>query len=501
MIEDRILDFLDGRLSGADEEELLHTLAVSPERRAMLKQHMALRELTTDLSKEARFAVPCDTTAALFQKLTAEGYSGPGAFLPAPPVQPLIPQIVQTPLRFRLLSLVSSSVVSFILGLTVFYLASPTTSHDTELPYLANQGAVTFTIEEPGGSPARTTLRSVPTRSRNIAVPASIAEVAPVKRTIHEPSGLSLESVPEALMPSLDIAGAVLMEQKADKAIADNSIQEPQSVETPDIPKNSVPGIVDNAVKLPIEKAPVQNTPEPAQINAPVAENNSGSMKPFDRVIRQADIIPPTLVPDQYFEIAHTSIRDLTEDDKDDGTGLGLKFGFRVGAGYAPGSSRVMSGWLGLGTTTLRYEWLSAKFSYGQFAPYELEVYDPNPFPTLIRTLDFLPTLKFKNVMGIDLGVMLHPYENLPVEVTAGALRDVKSGTIFPHGSMMATLDLSRRLQLQVGLEGVLYTIDTRKIIEAKHEQFKNDVLVILHRPGNAISGFIGPSFDLSFRF
>ena len=49
MSEEHILDFLDGRLSGSAEEELLHTLAVSPERRQMLRDHLRLRELTSNL--------------------------------------------------------------------------------------------------------------------------------------------------------------------------------------------------------------------------------------------------------------------------------------------------------------------------------------------------------------------------------------------------------------------------------------------------------------------
>ena len=64
--EERILDFLDGRLSSGQEEELLHTLAVSPERRGVLRAHMRVRELTSNLASAECFSVPKHVTSQLF---------------------------------------------------------------------------------------------------------------------------------------------------------------------------------------------------------------------------------------------------------------------------------------------------------------------------------------------------------------------------------------------------------------------------------------------------
>src|SRR5207253_6316757 len=75
--EDRILDFLDGRLANGDEEELLHTLAVSPERRQVLHEHLRLREITTTLSSHERFSVPSHVTTQLFATLGTMGFSAP----------------------------------------------------------------------------------------------------------------------------------------------------------------------------------------------------------------------------------------------------------------------------------------------------------------------------------------------------------------------------------------------------------------------------------------
>ena len=77
IIEDGVLDFLDGNLAPAEEEELLHRLAVSPERRALLKQHLQVRELTSALARKNRYNVPKAVTASLFETLSANGYAGP----------------------------------------------------------------------------------------------------------------------------------------------------------------------------------------------------------------------------------------------------------------------------------------------------------------------------------------------------------------------------------------------------------------------------------------
>src|SRR5438874_1014764 len=62
MTEERILDFLDGNLSSHEEEELLHRLAVSPERRSLLKQHLQVRELTSSLARRQFVTVPIAVT-------------------------------------------------------------------------------------------------------------------------------------------------------------------------------------------------------------------------------------------------------------------------------------------------------------------------------------------------------------------------------------------------------------------------------------------------------
>src|SRR5688572_4367443 len=76
LTEDRILDFLDGHLESHDEEELLHRLAVSPEKRGLLREHLKLREVVSNAGKTEQLAVPTNVTASLYRKLAYNGYAG-----------------------------------------------------------------------------------------------------------------------------------------------------------------------------------------------------------------------------------------------------------------------------------------------------------------------------------------------------------------------------------------------------------------------------------------
>src|ERR1700726_3144766 len=128
--EDRILDFLDGRLATPDEEELLHTLAVSPERRQLLRAHMKLREVTNSLAREERFSVPERLTDQLFNRLQEIGHTAPMGTVA---ILTRAPEFVSLRVagasvgagaatglasgwRFGAMSLVTISLMSFILG-------------------------------------------------------------------------------------------------------------------------------------------------------------------------------------------------------------------------------------------------------------------------------------------------------------------------------------------------------------------------------------------------
>src|SRR5258708_2417873 len=135
--EDRILDFLDGRLATGDEEELLHTLAVSPERRQVLHEHLRLREITTTLSTNERFSVPVHVTSSLFATLGSMGFTVPTsteAILTRAPQYvniameeeslagaSAIGSLVSAGWKLGVSSLVTASVMSFLLGIGAIY--------------------------------------------------------------------------------------------------------------------------------------------------------------------------------------------------------------------------------------------------------------------------------------------------------------------------------------------------------------------------------------------
>jgi len=138
--EDKILDFLDGRLSAPDEEELLHTLAVSPERRQVLREHMNVRQLTSTIAQQEQFNVPERLTKQLFARLEEMGYSAPAG---TEAILTRAPEFVSSRIadgigvaagssavlgsglsggwRFGAISLVTISLMSFILGAGAYY--------------------------------------------------------------------------------------------------------------------------------------------------------------------------------------------------------------------------------------------------------------------------------------------------------------------------------------------------------------------------------------------
>ncbi len=140
--EERILDFLDGRLATPDEEELLHTLAVSPERRQVMREHMKLRELTSTIARQGRFTVPEDVTSQLFSRLEEAGFTPPATpesvLLRAPQAASMryagaaalgagtVASAVSSGWRFGAISLLAASVMSFVLGAGAFYVFGST---------------------------------------------------------------------------------------------------------------------------------------------------------------------------------------------------------------------------------------------------------------------------------------------------------------------------------------------------------------------------------------
>jgi hypothetical protein len=67
IVEDKILEYLDGSLGEHESAELLETLAVSPEKRALLDDHLRLKDILA-LGRKA-YSVPLATERALAERL------------------------------------------------------------------------------------------------------------------------------------------------------------------------------------------------------------------------------------------------------------------------------------------------------------------------------------------------------------------------------------------------------------------------------------------------
>ena len=88
MINERILEFLDGSLSHEEEAELLHTLSVSPEKRELLRSYMNQGALFA--RDKQTISVPYAAEQALWQRMAA--------VLPAVPTAPAAIENVAVPI-------------------------------------------------------------------------------------------------------------------------------------------------------------------------------------------------------------------------------------------------------------------------------------------------------------------------------------------------------------------------------------------------------------------
>ncbi len=71
MVEDKILEYLDGSLGAQESAELLETLSLSPEKRALLEEHLRLKDLLT-LGRKP-FSVPMETERSLARQIPILG--------------------------------------------------------------------------------------------------------------------------------------------------------------------------------------------------------------------------------------------------------------------------------------------------------------------------------------------------------------------------------------------------------------------------------------------
>ncbi len=487
--EERILDFLDGRLATPDEEELLHTLAVSPERRQLLRTHMKLREVTSTLARQDRFAVPERVTNQLFGRLEEAGFTpapSPDAMLARAPQSFSMPAAssmgvassmrvagaaagaaVATGLsagwRFGAMGLLAASVMSFVLGAGAYYVFGSSLglrTHSQEIAALHHA----------------TKQHATQDLATQYAAPQEIAE-EPVRS-----AGNSLAESNTNLAVSLPIGPIGHI------GPMENSGMEP-------IVNSGMKPMVINAGALP------NNSPTPPASSSDLAEN--GNVQPIGYTAPKEN--PFTMESDQlrYLNSPAPIWPNATPSPLANDRGI---ISVRYGTGQAPSSTNSpMSSLNEFGFTWTMWNYVVARASMGQMRSYERiaqvsgtskgnEVSTPESQTPISTTM-----------IGGEAGVTLDPL-GVPIDAMVGIMYSGSGSPdyspFYERASLMVHFEPWKMLEISTGLEGLLYTHYLGNSI-AHQENFYS-------LPASAVSsqalksetcGLVGPALEIGWHF
>jgi hypothetical protein len=450
MIEERILDFLDGNLGTSEEEELLHRLAVSPERRNLLKQHLQMRELTSSLARRQYVPVPQAVTTSLFTTLAANGYAGPKMPVSSKSGRKLIAsleknagaiaqKITNTPSVFRRSSLIFASIVSFVAGGILIYLLMPETRQD-----------------------------------KLLASASEVFQKNPAPTIAYHQSELTTSST----RPIANNSSATLISLNArDKSqyITDNRSYKnsnPSPVENTVIPPSST---TDNVAVQSISRVDVKYP----NLNLATADigGDRTSVNPFDHMI-----------PGQQAEKSFLQR---------------FSFSFRSGEGKAPGNSSALTGSLVEGRVSYDVtDWLVAKVIVGDFMSYEMQALPATPRfnPDGIPLLQLSPVSRTRSVLGAELGAKFALFST-PFEADAGLITDFQ-GNLIPRGGFFTKLLLNDNIDMNIGLEGMLYNHNILPSLAAAQQTYTGQHASLVGQLlSKETTGFIGPSIEMVWHF
>jgi hypothetical protein len=448
MSEERILDFLDGNLGASEEEELLHRLAVSPERRNLLKQHLQMRELTAALARTAYVPVPKVVTASLFTTLAANGYAGPsmpGAaesletikFAASRSIDRAAENIIASRSTglFTRSSVMLVSIVSFFIGAAVLYFVMPgSQQHGAEAPVSSNFRAESAFV------PLATAVS-----------PASSVGVQ------NNSGGKTIGGVPLVKSFTSDYA-IIPTADKGGQDIASTPVHES-----------------DNAA-LPVISAAESKYP-PAIAAADIHGSNLTSKNPFDG-----------FQPDPVSE--RTFLQRLN-------------FSFRAGEGKAPGNEQALTGSLmELKASYDISDLFVAKVSIGDFMPYETQAVTANPQFNRdgFRLLQLSSVLQYRAILGAEIGAKFNMF-SAPFELSAGFISDLQ-GTLIPRLGFFTSLELQDNLSMNIGLEGMIYKHDIGASLQNAQAAYAGEhPLLVGQMKQNESTGFIGPAIEMVWHF
>ncbi|MEI8134737.1 MAG: hypothetical protein WCH46_06620 [bacterium] len=451
MTEERILDFLDGNLHSSEEEELMHRLAVSPEQRGLLKQHLQMRELTSALAKQQFVTVPKALTASLFTTLAASGYTGPQ--MPATIKEsvvatqtagtgfkaPIATQSV-SPIFQRRSLVLSALLLAFISGSVVTYFTVGTTDQ--------------YNIAQLNSTPATASkVQSARTINEMITVPSS--------------------------------SESIMGNTKAN--ISTRSI-------TLDKPKNlhRIQEVVSNENSFPLSSSTAPTLLSQPRV-AEIASRPLRTLEPVPSSDIHGDREPirsPFLQPDYQSADTRSTLERLN-------------FGFHFGEGKAPGNEQALTG--SLRELSVSYdlsELFSARMSIGQFLPYETQAVAAKQSVNSdgLALFQLSPVLKSRAVIGAGIG-MKFSISGSPLEIDGGMIADFQ-GNILPRGGLFTSLILTDFLTMNIGIEALIYSHDIRPSISAIQTSSSGGHSLLIGTSKNKeMTGYIGPSIEFTGHF
>jgi hypothetical protein len=515
IIEDGILDFLDGNLAPREEEELLHRLAVSPERRALLKQHLQVRELTSTLARKNRYNVPKAVTASLFETLSANGYAGPifhtsneNAEMLRASLEKNLDRAAHNVTTKRSKSTIFfSSVFSFVTGALLMYFFLPGLTAKTVDTQMAekvsgnsNANEITLSannINSVQNGSSSTDFQRMEEVSPNHSSNAALTDTRNVNKDIdnsyvsrefvassaHNVSNAanSIEVTPTVLEFAPYSTNIDLGSANAYSINTSNSIPFENSTDLKNIPASSVnnsfvEAVINNDVVPNLEKDVVAATTKVWYDNGGM---RSGSI---------SDINSKGYFGRDPEDVMHSSILDRTT------------LGLRTGIGTSPEANGISGSLIEFKLSADLSDWLVAKLSYGQFMPYETEAQNAGKNSDGVRQIELVPVLQSKSVVSAELGIRFDVI-GAPIELMGGMMTDMKNGVI-PRASIFSHFELFENVDLGMGVEGMLYTNDISSSVADKQNLFSYEHPVMTSTPkSKETSGFIGPAIELMWHF
>ncbi len=464
MTEERILDFLDGNLGASDEEELLHRLAVSPERRNLLKQHLQMRDLTATLARRQYVPVPKVLTASLFTALAANGYAGP-VMPSASSKEALVASLENNlsksaetvvasksaPLYKKSSIIVLASLISFIAGASLIYTLMPEARQDKFASSVTN----IFKAAD-----AKTITNVAPSQ-------ASVLSLASQQSSIPFESNINSVRTKNNIFRNREIA-----KQHTDNIFANTSVE----ISNGDNTISAIPELISkesNSVVI----SSVDSKLPPAITSSDIGGNMSGSRNPFVPITSQMN-------EDRSFWNRVT-------------------LSFRAGEGKAPGNQSALTGsMIEIKASYDVNDWFVTKLSLGQFMPYETQAVaaDPGFNADGIRLLQLKPQMQYRAVVGAEVGAKFNLFD-APFEFDGGIIGDMK-GNIIPRLGFFTSLMLQDNLSMNLGLEGMIYSHDISSSLRSAQNAYAGEHPALIGSlQSKESTGFIGPSIELVWHF